>query len=317
MLDFIRSNVFGRFVLPLVLAVLFFLFFFGGPDYYSSRFFKQFWNLGHILFFAILPLYICMLSKRAKGNLPIQAVIVFGVALFLGAFIELLQGSFQQDVEYGDLIRDLIGGMVGMFFLLPDRQIFPTKVLRWMQIFTICLVIVQIYPAVVALSDEWRARRQFPVLSDFETAFEIERWGGDAGRSISKKDAFHGKRSMMVQLGTGTYSGVSLNYFPGDWTGFRGFEFSVFNPDPEEIRLTCRIHDKRHVAGGEELFGDRFNRTYSLGPGWHTIRIAADDILHAPEGRVMDVRHILGVGIFATRLPRPRVLYIDYVRVLF
>ena len=43
-------------VLTLIMALMTILFFIGGPDYHSSRTFKSFWNLGHILYFALLPL---------------------------------------------------------------------------------------------------------------------------------------------------------------------------------------------------------------------------------------------------------------------
>ncbi len=314
------GSVFRRFVLPCGLVGLFLLFFFGGPAYHSPRSFKTAWNLGHIIFFASLPYYLFSGTNFGKKNgsgFFVQIIIVVGIALLLGSLIELIQGSIQQDREYGDIFRDVIGGLVAMFFLLPVRKTIAVKFLRLMQVLTTCLVVSQLYPVIAALSDEWVARDQFPVLSDFETPFEIERWNGSAGRTISNDVAISGKHSMRMQLGTGKYSGVSLKYFPGDWKGFRAFEFSVYNPDQEEIKITCRINDRKHVEGEKELFSDRFNRTFVLVQGWHTIRISAEDILRAPAERKMDVVNILGVGIFAVRLPRARVIYIDGVRVCY
>jgi hypothetical protein len=48
-------------VLTVIAAICFVLFFVGGPDYYSPRSYKHFWDLGHILFFSILS-YLILLN---------------------------------------------------------------------------------------------------------------------------------------------------------------------------------------------------------------------------------------------------------------
>ena len=56
------------------------------------------------------------------------------------------------------------------------------------------------------------------------------------------------------------------------------------------------------------------NRSFSILQGWQSISIPLDQVKTAPENRQMDLRQIQGVGIFAVRLPRPRTLYIDNVK---
>lgn len=56
------------------------------------------------------------------------------------------------------------------------------------------------------------------------------------------------------------------------------------------------------------------NRSFSILQGWKTITIPLDQVKTAPEDRQMDMRQIQGVGIFAVRLPRPRTLYIDDIK---
>ena len=56
------------------------------------------------------------------------------------------------------------------------------------------------------------------------------------------------------------------------------------------------------------------NRSFSMLQGWQTITIPLDQVKTAPEDRQMDMRQIQGVGIFAVRLPRPRTLYIDDIK---
>jgi len=117
---------------------------------------------------------------------------------------------------------------------------------------------------------------------------------------------------MKVMLNTNTYSGVALKYFPGDWEGYRYFKFSVYNPDSENLKLTCRIHDWQHTQG-QQKYEDRFNRSFSISQGWHTITIPLEQVALAPENRLMEMQRIQGVGLFTVRLTHPRTFYVDDV----
>lgn len=253
------------------------LFFWGGPDYFDARSFRLGWNLGHIVFFALLPWHLVrfvfpemvrrgMVSGgwgRLGSSFGWQAGFVFGLAVFLGGAVEIVQLGTHRYPDLADLYRDMIGAMVAFFFLLPARKVIALKLLRCMQGVVVGLVLLQVYPVAVALSDELRAARQFPVLSNFESMVEIGRWEGGAEFSIDDFEAWEGRRSLRVSLETELYSGVALHYFPGDWEGYGFFQFRVLNPDAEEIRLTCRIHDRAHVKG-EQRYSDRFNRSFVI-----------------------------------------------------
>jgi hypothetical protein len=69
-------------------------------------------------------------------------------------------------------------------------------------------------PLAVAITDEWIAKNQFPVLADFETPFEIYRWVGGTAFDIDNGISYHGGSSLKIQLNTSKYSGVALKYFP-------------------------------------------------------------------------------------------------------
>ena len=159
----------------------------------------------------------------------------------------------------------------------------------------------------------WVAENQFPVLSDFETPFEIDRWAGDAEFVADRSMAFHGKSSLKVQLNTSTYSGVGLKYFLRDWQGYRVIEFSIYNPSSEPLKMICRVHDRQHTRG-PELYEDRFNRSYLLTKGWNPIAIDLEEIARAPKNRRMNMSQIQGISIFAVQLPQPRIIHLDYIR---
>ena len=156
---------------------------------------------------------------------------------------------------------------------------------------------------------------EFPVLADFESRFEIDRWTGDADFSIDHETYYHGKASLKVDLNTSLNSGVGLKHFPRDWFNYRELQFSIFNPDSEPIKLTCRIHDRQHTKG-LQLYADRFNRNFSMSSGWNLIRIQLDQIENAPHKRKIALDQIQGLGIFAVSLSKPRTIFLDYVRLV-
>jgi VanZ family protein len=302
-----------RYIFIFFMALLTALFFIGGPDYHSPRSYKHFWNLGHILYFSFFPFLILMFERSRKQKPITQVSIIIIATLLLGILVELGQSAFSRTPDMGDLFRNLIGAGVAICFLLPVRKGFPSKSLQLFKFFLVVLIGLQIYPIAVALIDEQHARSEFPVLSDFQGAMQLDRWEGGADISIEKGIGIEGNSAMRADLDTQHYSGFTLTYFPRNWRGYQWFQFRIYNPSEEVIRITCRIHDKWHTQG-PQLYADRFNRTQSIAAGWHTIAIPLDDVRMAPAGREMDLSQIYAVGFFATQLPHPRTIYIDDVR---
>jgi hypothetical protein len=180
---------------------------------------------------------------------------------------------------------------------------------------SVILVAIAFLPMVTAVLDEITAMKQFPVLSNLETRFEIDRWTGDADFSIDHEIYYHGKASLKVNLNTSLYSGIGLKYFPGNWLNYSELHLSIFNPDGEAIQLTCRIHDKQHTQG-LQLYEDRFNRKFAILSGWNLIKIQLKQIANSPHKRKMALNQIQGLGIFAISLSKPRTVYIDYVQLV-
>lgn len=297
----------------IIIAILSILFFVGGPHYYSSRSFKAFWNLGHIVYYALLPIVLFALTRNQPKTLKAQISIIVTVTLLLGITVELCQAGFHRTPDAGDVFRNLIGALFGIAFILPGRKTMPERALRALQTITIVLVASQIYPLAAAVTDEYQEYSQFPLLADFENPFERQRWTGGAAMTIDDTLAHTGNHSLCVSLDTTLYSGVSLSYFPGDWAGYSQFQFSIHNPSPEPIEITCRIHDLAHTQGVQR-YEDRYNHTFTITHGWNTITIDLQDVQNAPADRSMDMHHIRGIGLFTTQLPHPRPITIDTLK---
>ncbi len=204
-----------------------------------------------------------------------------------------------------DILRNQLGALITFAFLYSQKG-YKKIALR-------CVVLILVGIALIPLArggvDEWIAVNQFPVLSDFETGSEVDRWRSNGGLRIEKGIARHGTRALRVQLTTDKYSGVSLRYFQGDWRKFSHLFFSVYLPENETLDLSCRVHDSAHT----NQYNDRFNRKYLLKHGWNDIVIALEDIENAPRDRLLNLTDVENVSFFVMALKRERVLYLDFV----
>jgi len=293
-----------------ILAVLLFV---GGPGYHSPRSQDAAWDLGHIVAFSLWS-YLLITWKPVKEAPPARRWGI--IALFCivgGGATEGIQFLLGGDASLEDLLRDVLGGVITLTWFTPSSRTVPRGVRRMVRSLSASFLLVACLPLAVALCDEGIARAQFPLLSDFETPFEEDRWHRNANSSVDPSVARHGKASLRVEMDTSLYSGVSLVYFPRDWTGYRFLLLDVLNPSSEEINITCRIHDWRHEEG-EQRYEDRFNKYIRLRQGWNDLRIDLGEVARAPVGRTMDLGEIRVVGLFASKLPAPRTIFVDHVR---
>ncbi len=305
-----------KLILASVILALFPFFFLAGPGYGSTRSFQCFWDLGHILFFALFVYFLLSFSKRlSRKTFWRQFLWIILITIVMGAAIEMAQAGLNRTPSGSDMLRNIGGSLLALFFLNPSRQLISREKLKTLQMLTLLSIVFFLYPFLVALTDEWIARKDFPVLSDFETPMEASRWNGGAEIEISRDVAQSSRSSLKVLLNTSKYSGTFLEYFPRNWQGFSVLSFEVYNPSSEPLQITCRVHDREHTRG-IQYFSDRFSKRYLLKKGWNTVLIDLEEVANAPKSRRMDMGEIYALGIFATQLPKPRVIYLDNVRLL-
>jgi VanZ family protein len=304
-------------VLKIILYLVFFtcliFLFVGGPDSHAPRSYLKFWDLGHLLlFFTGGILFLLDFRQYFKETFLRHLLVVFLFSLLLGLLTELLQVHFHQDPDLGDWTRDVIGGILAVVFFSPRRFDLPAAWLNICRIILIVLLVLEVYPFAHSSLDEWIAGRQFPVLADFETPFEVERWHHQQPLRLDKNIVRHGRKSLQVHLTTAKYSTVSFRYFPADWSNYSHFNFSLYNSGSDTLLLTLRINDLRHYTLGQE-YHDRFNRVLRLAPGWSDWSIPLDEVVQAPLNRKMDIQHIDLICFFSMNLARPRIINIDNV----
>jgi hypothetical protein len=229
-------------LLSLLLLLASPLFFFGGVDYYSPRLLNEFWNLGHLFFFALFAVILDSYLWSKRCSMLFRVVVTVSALLFVGLAIELIQlGMADRSFSWEDLFRDLSGGMIVLFW----RQVGGEALRFGLRIVSIIILFVNFFPFGEMALDEYRAYRDFPLLGDFETKSELSRWEGGVRLSRDTEVSRQRNYSAKITLTTDYYSGISLRHFPGDWSGRTGLAFSVFNPG-REITLHYRVHDMSH-----------------------------------------------------------------------
>jgi hypothetical protein len=284
--------------------------FIGGPELTASRSSYQIWDLGHIILFSLLTFLLLRdfpwLRRRTYW---VQVLFILGMTAVVGIATEVLQIKLNRSPDIDDLGRNFIGSTISLFYFSDRRKEISRIILSVLQILVAAAFIRETYPLARSLLDETIARSQFPVLADFETPFESDRWQERWRTRIDDQIFRHGGHSLKILLTPAKYSGVSFKYFPHDWEGYNYFNISLYNPDKDTLRIVCRIHDKAH----NNAYSDRFNRSFDLAPGWNDLVIPIEQIRRAPRERTMDIHQIELVGIFTVDLRHSRTIYIDHV----
>ena len=310
--DILFTSAARPWILGVFLAIGSVLLFVGGPDYYSSRSFKHFWDIGHIVYFMLFTGLLTRWRFVARMPLSGQWASMLLITLLSGALIEVLQHGTARTPDSWDVLRDVTGSLVALVFGYPGSGLRPAALRHSLRVAVLTLLLIQLWPVTRSLVDEAIARHQFPVLSDFETPFEIDRWTGNAGLSVLGMPSISRGKLLKLALTTDRYSGATLNHFDGDWRSFTTLNISLYNPDVKPLGITCRIHDVQHTDGNEE-YADRFNRRFLLKQGWNQLEIDLHAVEESPAGRHMDMSRIRGLQLFVTALPAPRIIYLDNV----
>jgi len=286
-------------------------FFLGGPGYHAARSFQAAWDLGHILYFLLLSCWLFrFLAPRVAWSPRRLMAAIFIAVFFSGLAVEALQMlASGRSPDPLDVLRNLEGCLLAFAFCVYP-PVLGRHGQRFFRSLVLILLALAVWPLTRALIDERFAARQFPVLADFETLFELDRWVNRQQLRPESGRVRHGAKAVRVQLSTAKYSGISLFHFPGDWRGYRTLRFSVYTPQPSGLVLNSRIHDRHHKV---QEFSDRFNQQFNLQQGWNDLAIPLDKVRDAPRGRPMDMAQIEGFGLFVIQQASPMEIWLDYV----
>lgn len=311
----IVQTIFSRW--PLLLPIGLPFFFFGGPGFYSARSIVHLWDLGHILFFALFTLWLQGLRplQRMKTRPLTSLAILFFLPFLTGFVIECLQFVVNgRSPSIADMLRNQLGVLIALVFQRWPQYRAKTHHYAILSLrgLALALLFAALLPLLTAVWDEQQARRQFPLLADFESSHELSRWFYWKQLRLEDQIVRHGRSSARVQLSTAKYSGIALFHFPRDWRGYRRLHFSVYNPRQSRLLINCRLDDSAHRQR-HGPYEDRFNTSFSLLPGWNDLSVSLLQAAAAPKDRTMNMAAIKGFGLFVIEQKEALAIYLDHV----
>lgn len=291
------------FMLVTLVVIIAPFFFIGGPDKTSGPIFGAIWNLGHIIFFALVLMAIQIKYSLSRWK---SWLLVTLVVLCLGCLIEYLQSKIGREANWQDVINNLAGAWFGMFWLQRANLVV------WIARLAVLVLLAPPFVNLVQLvHSKYQAMQMFPVLADFEQGAQMHRWAGPGTRSVVQFAPDN--RVLKVELGTERYSGMGLRRFLGDWRNADSLAFDLYNPDQEPLTMVVRVHDLEHELGNYAL-NDRYNQRLEIHHGWNYFHIDMSEIQNAAVTRKLDLQKIRGIEFFARELPQTRVIYVDNLR---
>lgn len=262
----------------------------------ENRVLAALWNLSHIAYFFLL----CILALRLL--LGIQRLSfwplllwVCGAAIVLGLVIELLQSLVSRSMSLNDILFDMLGAALAVCCFAPQRWQLSAGIGRLLRAVMLLLLLAALWPAYRIGMDEYYMQRQFPVLGDFSTPYELTRWHA-AQASVTRVVSGEAHR-LRARFLPARYPTILFEHFPPDWRGYKRLVIDLENPAQHAIRVTLRIHDAEHDLH-DNVHSDRFNRSYELAPGMQQISIDLAELAAAPATRTMDMAKIQNISLF-------------------
>jgi hypothetical protein len=240
----------------------------------------------------------------------LRLLVLSGAGTAYGGIIELGQAAVGMPWDVQDIVRDAGGAAAATLIAASGRRDLRAAT-RWaLGGSAVAVVGWFLLPTLIAFADEARARRQFPVLADFSRPSEITRftWSSIALPTLERLEG--GRGQLRLRLLPGMYPGLSFEYFPRDWRGWRALIVDCTNPEDPPVPLTVRIDDFAH----NQAYSDRYTRTFVLPAGRSTIRIPLSEVASAPHGRPFELARVNSVLLFVRELREAREVLIHEVR---
>lgn len=297
-----RKNAIAVVILVSVLPLLFL----SGDLFPDHRLLPHVLNASHIPFFFLFTwvIFNTVGSLRSVGIIG-SLVIANLFVLIIGGCIESSQFWLGRQGSLDDLVRNAIGASLAV--VLHPRNKLPPRAPRFLVVSGLTvLLIIALNPLYKNTVDWVYSQNRFPVLADFETPFQLERWrGGEVVRLDGSANRVIGFR-----FDTAAYSTLAFLDFESDWRGYDCLRFRILNPQAESVSLILRINDREHDLNDQHI-DDRYRITLIAVPGWNNYGIDLETVRSAPRNRSMNLAEIERVLFYTISLEEPVELYFD------
>lgn len=270
---------------------------------------NELWNTGHLLLFGTFSYLLQQTSLLKKRQLLFQFAFISTLTAILSISIEFIQAHVGRDFSYIDMMRNFLGAYTVLFACHAIKRSARQRML----FFSLSAIsaLLGLTSLILAATDAAIIQYKFPIIADFETPFELDRW--ETSSSVITLDKRNANNAMNIQLLPGKYPGVTLKEMPHDWHTFNFFEMQINNGSADTLNLELKIYDGEHIQNGYH-YHDRFNYEFTAAPGMNQLRIPVSEIRDAPETRKMNLRNIDSVSLFTVNLKHKSMITLDDIQ---
>jgi len=293
--------------------------FIGGPDSHDLNVYREFWQMGHFVLFAMIILFLMRIDLIKSKHWLLTFFGTGFLCFAVGLSIEVVQRYVGRTFSFDDVFNDMLGGYAGFFsaHLIAtfsgsvDTKSTP-KFKRLSYVTAIFILsIISGHTFIKSAINQLYVVADFPILSNLEKIFEEKRWKNYRVRTkISAQFARHGDKGMKVTFLLANYPSLHLLDFNSDWTEYKELHLSIFNTESTIVEVVLNIYDHQHHHTGYRFF-DRYHNTLKLEPGWNDLAFPLEEIKNAPKTRQMDMDDIFSFSLFMIEPERPTTIYLD------
>ena len=292
----------------------------------NTMLWREIFNAGHAPLFGTLALVFLILSLAVFGrkfNFRLwHYITAFVLTVAAGIASELAQILGPRDADPVDFVRDIIGAVVflGLYLTFDKKALdaFPSRFrekLPGLRLFLGVIFVLSFLSVFLMVGAYFERNYIFPKICTFDTfglTYFVETHNAEL-ESVPPPAAWKNHddgRVARVTYRKATYPDIEINEPFPNWSGYDSLTFEVFSPNDTTIRLTLRIEDARHNNRRD----DRFTETFEVPPGFNEISIPLDRVRRAPAGRLLDMRNIYAIHLFAYKIEHPLTVYLDNFR---
>lgn len=231
-----------------------------------------------------------------------------GVAITM----ELVQGLTGRDPDIGDAFFSALGCGAAVLLWFSTHTARRGLILGAWALCGLFLMVVAL-PSALILADRVHARLSFPLLASFEGRSEIGRWWTHGVRvSRVTHQATHGRHALRVsvQRAKTSYPGLFMADGVRDWRGYRQLCLDVYLTGGSARMIWLRADDRL----GNPPYAERAQTQVSLVPGANSICLDLDAFLRTPDGRPLEVSHMVLWGLFFDSVQGGESIFLDHVR---
>lgn len=256
----------------------------------------------HVPVFGIvaLSLFVATGSRRDWGPAQRTAV-ACAAAIALAVLSEGAQISGPRDASIEDLVSDCLGAGAALLFALALSRRHPFRPITRIG-FTLaglasCLI--ALWPLISVSAAYLERNLQQPVLISFDHRFGKTFRRTQHATLDLRHDPATRKTTGIITLEEGAWPGLIFHDLWPDWRDYSTLVVELGLEENTPLEINIRVHDHVHKLG-DQPYNDRFNLSYELQPGRHTLRIPLEQIRDAPKGRKMDLSQIEGIVVFCS-----------------